>query len=600
MKLISLNSPPASFAPRSASRRGWALAALLIIGLTLGASSVTLAATRLRGDVDQNGTVSVLDAIMILREAVGVITFDADQTLLGDVNADGKINTNDAILTLRRSTGLVGDLGVVTLPDASTVSVSIINNETRFEVPGVGQAFGALRVTQGTHSVTTASSALEPHGDRAALRLRKAIQYQLSDRLIGNDYAALTGFTPSLPARVEVLTAPAATGPYAVAGETEVIPLIHAYDLEVQGARTPELTLISPFPDTAHVGDTVTLTGHALVDLRADAFVVPPHGFPVKVALQSVTPLDLSGVFGATLPAGSDFTMTYRVSAPGLHTVEINNYPGSAALNRAFYVGPGIPLLAGPLDSQTVLTPGETLDVAAVRSEWFARLNADRATFGLSSLTADERLQAVAQAHTDEMVTQGYFGHVGLDGSTPGSRAQGLGIPVTSLVGENLSQGFSAAELEAGLMASAVHRENILNGQWSQVGLGVGLTSNATIYGEQTFEAKAGAFTQPADYFPGVTMDRPIPTSYAVGRPVTISGQAAPDTKTVLFFFVNPLTKAQALFPRSPASVDAQGRFAVDVQFGPTDVGDLLMGVSINGSTRSKATYVRVGTPLDD
>lgn len=58
------------------------------------------------GDVDMDGRVSVTDAVMIMRHAMGLITLTEQQLALADVNADGSIGIVDATLALRVAMGL--------------------------------------------------------------------------------------------------------------------------------------------------------------------------------------------------------------------------------------------------------------------------------------------------------------------------------------------------------------------------------------------------------------------------------------------------------------------------------------------------------------
>ncbi|MDR1738816.1 MAG: T9SS type A sorting domain-containing protein [Candidatus Symbiothrix sp.] len=59
------------------------------------------------GDVSRNGTVNPYDASLVLQQAVGNITFDADQQLLADVNSSATVNSYDASLILQYSVGLI-------------------------------------------------------------------------------------------------------------------------------------------------------------------------------------------------------------------------------------------------------------------------------------------------------------------------------------------------------------------------------------------------------------------------------------------------------------------------------------------------------------
>ena len=54
------------------------------------------------GDANMDGTVNVIDALFVLRAALGVLDL-GDGALICDMNADGTIGVADAILLLRRT-----------------------------------------------------------------------------------------------------------------------------------------------------------------------------------------------------------------------------------------------------------------------------------------------------------------------------------------------------------------------------------------------------------------------------------------------------------------------------------------------------------------
>lgn len=61
------------------------------------------------GDVNGDGKINTLDAMMTLRAAVGIESLDAIQTIRADIDGNGKINTMDAMMILRRAVGLLDE-----------------------------------------------------------------------------------------------------------------------------------------------------------------------------------------------------------------------------------------------------------------------------------------------------------------------------------------------------------------------------------------------------------------------------------------------------------------------------------------------------------
>ncbi len=59
------------------------------------------------GNPSGDGTVTVKDAIFVLRDIVGLANLTPEQIIAADVNGDGKVDVQDAILILRRIVGLI-------------------------------------------------------------------------------------------------------------------------------------------------------------------------------------------------------------------------------------------------------------------------------------------------------------------------------------------------------------------------------------------------------------------------------------------------------------------------------------------------------------
>ncbi len=98
-------------------------------------------------------------------------------------------------------------------------------------------------------------------------------------------------------------------------------------------------------------------------------------------------------------------------------------------------------------------------------------VNAHRAAASCPALRADDQLARAATLHAQDMVDQGYFSHTSLDGRTFGDRvtAQGYARPG----GENIAAGQQTAQAVVDAwMASEGHRANILNCDFTAMGLG--------------------------------------------------------------------------------------------------------------------------------
>jgi uncharacterized protein YkwD len=115
-------------------------------------------------------------------------------------------------------------------------------------------------------------------------------------------------------------------------------------------------------------------------------------------------------------------------------------------------------------------------NVAAIRAAVLCLVNAQRAASGLGALVDNAVLTAAAQGHSDEMVARRYFAHTSADGGDFGARLAAAGwTGATS--GENIAWGGGAlgtpAQIVASWMNSPGHKANILNGAFTNSGVGV-------------------------------------------------------------------------------------------------------------------------------
>ena len=62
---------------------------------------------RLKGDIDNDGTITSGDALILLRASVGLVKVESNDIF--DIDGDNTVTANDALLVLRRSVGLSAD-----------------------------------------------------------------------------------------------------------------------------------------------------------------------------------------------------------------------------------------------------------------------------------------------------------------------------------------------------------------------------------------------------------------------------------------------------------------------------------------------------------
>ena len=116
----------------------------------------------------------------------------------------------------------------------------------------------------------------------------------------------------------------------------------------------------------------------------------------------------------------------------------------------------------------------------AMAASQLCLLNGVRADAGLPLLALDAKLSAAATAYAHDLVAGGYFSHTGRDGSTIRTRLDAVGyLPRDAgwAIGENLAWGTGPLATPGSIMQawmnSPGHRENILNPDYREIGIGV-------------------------------------------------------------------------------------------------------------------------------
>lgn len=127
--------------------------------------------------------------------------------------------------------------------------------------------------------------------------------------------------------------------------------------------------------------------------------------------------------------------------------------------------------------------PLDTTSTATFRAQVIALVNNQRTGRGLPALTSRYELNVAAQRHAQDMGCNFFCGHEGSDGSTPDIRLARAGY-VYSWWGENVGYGFTTAQdMMTWWMNSPTHRANILNENFTEIGIGYVYNTNDTVNG---------------------------------------------------------------------------------------------------------------------
>src|SRR3989339_2002360 len=101
--------------------------------------------------------------------------------------------------------------------------------------------------------------------------------------------------------------------------------------------------------------------------------------------------------------------------------------------------------------------------------------NQTRINLSLVELSVSDQLMQAAAAKAEDMVGNQYFAHVSPTGVTPWSWMVEVGYKY-KYAGENLAVHFTSAEgVQEGWLASPSHRANIVNKNYSEIGVGVAM-----------------------------------------------------------------------------------------------------------------------------
>ena len=127
---------------------------------------------------------------------------------------------------------------------------------------------------------------------------------------------------------------------------------------------------------------------------------------------------------------------------------------------------------------------------AAYQQEVVNLVNKERAKYGLSALKSNSSLANVATIKSQDMVNKNYFDHTSPTYGSPFDMMKQFGISYRT-AGENIAKGQKTPqEVVTAWMNSEGHRKNILNPNFTNLGVGIAKDSKGTTYWTQMFIGK--------------------------------------------------------------------------------------------------------------
>ncbi len=229
---------------------------------------------------------------------------------------------------------------------------------------------------------------------------------------------------------------------------------------------------LDPLPTLTRVGEWVKLRGRMLIPASETKVVLlGPRGLPKTVL--------------ASLSEDGEIRATFSVDQPGVWFVQVLGTvsTGPRPVLEAYIHAGALP----PDHFAESPAPGEeagakaTTEIEAMRR----MVNAARATEGLPELVSDEKLDQLAQEHTQRMFDTKTVGH-DVGNGDPRTRVSAAGI-ASRATGENVAAASSLERAHRALWASPSHRGNVLEKRFSKIGIGVIKTSDGRVWVTEIF-----------------------------------------------------------------------------------------------------------------
>jgi uncharacterized protein YkwD len=226
-----------------------------------------------------------------------------------------------------------------------------------------------------------------------------------------------------------------------------------------------------------------------------------------------------------------------------------------------------VPTVAAASDCPAADVQPSAATLAAAADTTLCLLNVERADDGLAPLRRNGALDRASTAFSARMVAERFFAHVAPDGVTLAERLQAAGYLAGAtdwFVGENIAWGQSQLSTPRSIvdawMKSTGHRENILNREFTEIGVGIVAGSpidrswGATYTTDFGYAARSSTVTTPSvgAAEPAATPVAPPPAAIAAPAPAPAPGALVGSSQ--------PSTSPQATQKPAPKASAAKRR----------------------------------------
>lgn len=161
----------------------------------------------------------------------------------------------------------------------------------------------------------------------------------------------------------------------------------------------------------------------------------------------------------------ADWEANYT-NGPALAQVWADNLKKALGANTQPVITPEKPPV------QTPVNPVPSISISEQEQQMLQLINEERVKAGLKSLQMDSKVVGIARLKSQDMIDKNYFDHTSPTYGDPFTMMKNMGVTF-GYAGENLAGNQTVERAHEALMNSPGHRANILNPNYTHVGIGI-------------------------------------------------------------------------------------------------------------------------------
>lgn len=237
---------------------------------------------------------------------------------------------------------------------------------------------------------------------------------------------------------------------------------------------------------------TLTLAMLFVIAAPTQAFAAEKCDTQIKITNNA----NYSSIYNKIMDQFSNAGIQYQTIPQAAQPIQEKQAPSAAPAKPAAVpentaAAPAKPAAApaktAPAPTNTTAAAPSSANIGAYEQQVVDLVNKERAAAGLPALKVNVKLSGVAEKKAEDLRDKNYFDHQSPTYGSPFDMMKQFGITYTA-AGENIAKGQETpAEVMNGWMNSPGHRANILNANYTEIGVGYVTDSNGTAYWVQHF-----------------------------------------------------------------------------------------------------------------